>query len=153
MVSLNFPPFPLFVSSINLPPFIKTTTNCVSKFALIIHLFVFFHAFALIYYLFGIAFYAPGKMNSDTALFHEVCQLFEELNHITGPASAKRANKSRDTESSLFLSKENKKQVYRSINTWFSKFNSGSLISLFRLLVPEVIGTCAYFTLIKQTLL
>lgn len=43
-----------------------------------------------------------------------------------------------DTGSSLYLSKEVRRQVYQIISDWFSKFNSGSLLPIFRLLVPEV---------------
>lgn len=79
-----------------------------------------------------------SHMNSDSALFFEVCQLFEELNIITLSATSKRTNIQGDTGSSYYLTKEVKKQVHQIISNWFTKFNSGSLLSIFRLLVPEV---------------
>lgn len=79
-----------------------------------------------------------SHMNSDSAFFFEVCQLFEELNTITLPATSKRTNIQSDIGSSYYLTKEVKKQVHQIISKWFTKFNSGSLLSMFRLLVPEV---------------
>lgn len=76
--------------------------------------------------------------NFDSALFFEVCQLFEELNIITLPATSKRANIQGDTGSIYYLTKEVKKKVHQILSKWFTKFNSGSLLSVFRLLVPEV---------------
>lgn len=77
-------------------------------------------------------------MNSDNAKFFHVCELFEELNKITMSASSKRTTIAVDTGSSLYLTKELKRQVHSTISNWFTKFNSGSLLPLFRLLVPEV---------------
>ena len=77
-------------------------------------------------------------MNSDTTLFHEICLLFEELDKTTAPATLKRANASGDTGSSIYLTKEAKTKVFTVISQWFSKFDSGSLLIIFRLLVPEV---------------
>lgn len=77
-------------------------------------------------------------MNSDTVLFHEICQLFDELDHITSPATSKRISPTSDTGSSYYLTKEVKKQVHQAISKWFAKFDGGNLLALFRLLVPEV---------------
>lgn len=77
-------------------------------------------------------------MNSDTVLFKEICQLFEELDSITQSATSKRISASNDIGSCYYLTKELKKQVYNVISRWFSKFNAGNLLAIFRLLVPEV---------------
>lgn len=82
--------------------------------------------------------YISQIMNSDAVLFLEICLLFEELEIITKPATSKRVNLSNDTSGSLYLTKDHKKQVYNAICRWFSKFNSGNLLAIFRLLVPEV---------------
>ena len=83
----------------------------------------------------------PGslsKMNSDNFLFFEMCQFFEQLSQITNSATEKRTNLSSETGSSIYLTKEAKRQVHQIISQWFSKFKTGSLLSIFRLLVPEV---------------
>ena len=77
-------------------------------------------------------------MNSDGVLFYEVCQLFEALNRITKTASNKRANINGDTGSSLYLTKVSKKQIHKLISEWFLNIQPGALLSVFRLLVPEV---------------
>ena len=77
-------------------------------------------------------------MNSDAVLFYEMCQLFEELNNVTKSATSKRISVSNDTGSSYYLTKDIKKQVHQIISKWFSKFSSGNLLAIFRLLVPEV---------------
>ena len=77
-------------------------------------------------------------MNSDNSLFFEACQLFEELSTITLSATSKRTNIQGDIGSSYYLTKEIKKQVHQIISKWFTKFNSGTLLYIFRLLVPEV---------------
>ena len=77
-------------------------------------------------------------MNSDNALFYEVCQLFEDLNNVTLPATSKRTKVEGDIGSSYYLAKDVKRQVHQIISKWFTKFNSGTLLSVFRLLVPEV---------------
>lgn len=77
-------------------------------------------------------------MNSDNAKFIHVCELFEELNKVTTSATSKRTHLEGDTGSSLYLTKESKNQIHSTISNWFTQFNSGSILSIFRLLVPEV---------------
>lgn len=86
--------------------------------------------FDLVWYL--------GTMNSDNAKFIHVCELFEELNKVTTSATSKRTHLEGDTGSSLYLTKESKNQIHSTISNWFTQFNSGSILSIFRLLVPEV---------------
>lgn len=89
-------------------------------------------------------------MNSDESQFFEVCKLFEELGSLTLPATSKRTNLESDTGSLYYLTKETKIRVYQIISKWFTKFNSGSLLSIFRLLVPEVhltIQNCCFILL------
>ena len=83
-------------------------------------------------------------MNTDTILFRELCQLFEDLARITNSVTSKRISASNDTGSSYYLTKEHKKQVHNVISNWFSKFNSGNLLAIFRLLVPEVLNFLAH---------
>lgn len=75
-------------------------------------------------------------LNSDQTPFLFICQLFEQLNQVT--CSIKRTSTETEEGTAIYLSKNIKKQVYHIISQWFNQFSSGSLLAVFRLLVPEV---------------
>ena len=82
-------------------------------------------------------------MTFDNIPFVQICRFFEELQCITSSTVAKRTNASSDNNSSYYLTKDTRRKIYESMTKWFKTLlfeGEGSIMKLFRLLVPEVIN-------------